>query len=90
VQVHHASQGGGESHAVGDGPITVKSDHLVLFGHVVQKTENRKNKTIHRFCDLISLNVFKYGQVFLNSRPKEVKTDLFVHSFPATSLKDFM
>jgi hypothetical protein len=50
VQVHHASQGGGESHAVGDGPITVKSDHLVLFGHVVQKTEIRKEKQFIDFA----------------------------------------
>ena len=38
VQVHHAGQGGGEPHAVGDRPVTVKPHHLVLLRHVVEKT----------------------------------------------------
>jgi hypothetical protein len=38
VQVHHARQGRGEPHAVGDGAVAVKPDHLVLLGDVVQKT----------------------------------------------------
>ncbi len=80
MQVHHASQGGGESHAVGDGPITVKSDHLVLFGHVVQKTEIRKenNSSILRFN---FSDVFKYGQVFLIHGLKNSKrTYSFIYS----------
>ena len=40
VQVHHAGQGGGESHAVGDRPVPVQPHHLVLLRHVVEKTEN--------------------------------------------------
>jgi hypothetical protein len=100
VQVHHASEGGGEPHAVGDGTITVKSDHLVLFGHVVQKTENRKNKTIHRFCDLISVTFLSKDR-FFNSRPKRSENGLIcpfissnfiegfhVGNFPLTSLID--
>ena len=43
VQVHHAGQGGGEPHAVGDRPVPVPPHHLVLLRHVVEKTENILN-----------------------------------------------
>ena len=35
VEVHHAGQGRGEPHAVGDGPVPVQPHHLVLLRHVV-------------------------------------------------------
>ena len=39
VQVHHAGEGGGEAHPVGDRAISVQPHHLVLLGHVVQEAE---------------------------------------------------
>jgi hypothetical protein len=39
VEVHHAGQGRREPHAVGDGSVAVKPDHLVLFRYVVEETE---------------------------------------------------
>ena len=39
VQVHHAGEGGGESHPVGDRAVSVQPHHLVLLGHVVQEAE---------------------------------------------------
>ena len=39
VQVHHAGEGGGEAHPVGDRAVSVQPHHLVLLGHVVQEAE---------------------------------------------------
>ena len=39
VQVHHAGEGGGETHPVGDRAVSVQPHHLVLLGHVVQEAE---------------------------------------------------
>ena len=39
VQVHHAGEGGGKSHPVGDRAVSVQPHHLVLLGHVVQEAE---------------------------------------------------
>ena len=46
VEVHHAGQGRGEPHAVGDGPVPVQPHHLVLLRHIVEKTEKYLNFTI--------------------------------------------
>ena len=46
VEVHHAGQGRGEPHAVGDGPVPVQPHHLVLLRHIVEKTEKYFNFTI--------------------------------------------
>ena len=46
VEVHHAGQGCGEPHAVGDGPVPVQPHHLVLLRHIVEKTEKYLNFTI--------------------------------------------
>ena len=39
MQIHHASQSGGESKSVLDTAVSVQSHQSVSFGHVVQKTE---------------------------------------------------
>ena len=39
MEVHHTGQRGGEPHPVGDGPVAVEPDHLVLLGHIVEETE---------------------------------------------------
>lgn len=39
MEVHHAGQSGGESHAVRDGAVPVQPHHLVLLGDVVKVTE---------------------------------------------------
>ena len=39
VQVHHAGEGGGEAHPIGDRAVSVQPHHLVLLGHVVQEAE---------------------------------------------------
>lgn len=39
MQIHHASQSGGESKSVLDTAVSVQSHQSVPFGHVVQKTE---------------------------------------------------
>ena len=60
MEVHHASQGGGEPHAVGDGAVAVKSNHLVLLCHVVQKTETRK--TSFGFVSIIWIRKCTQGE----------------------------
>ena len=42
VQVHHAGEGGGEAHAVGDGAVAVQTHHHVLLRHVVQVATGTK------------------------------------------------
>ena len=54
MQVHHAGQGGGEPHAVGDGPVPVQPHHLVLLRHVMEKTENVNNYS--HIIELIDFN----------------------------------
>ena len=46
VQVHHAGEGGGEAHPVGDRAVSVQPHHLVLLRHIVEKTEKYLNFTI--------------------------------------------
>ena len=46
VQVHHAGEGGGETHPVGDRAVSVQPHHLVLLGHVVQKTETQNQSNL--------------------------------------------
>ena len=58
VQVHHAGEGGGEAHPVGDRAVSVQPHHLVLLGHVVQEAEQSiklssgctTNCRCHSFC----------------------------------------
>ena len=58
VQVHHAGEGGGETHPVRDRAISVQPHHLVLLGHVVQEAEQSfklscgytTNCRCHSFC----------------------------------------
>ena len=61
VQVHHAGEGGGEAHPVGDRAVSVQPHHLVLLGHVVQEAEQsfklsgyhvliKTNCHCHSFC----------------------------------------
>ena len=59
VQVHHAGEGGGESHPVGDRAISVQPHHLVLLGHVVQEAE-QSFRLQCSYKDKLSLSSFLY------------------------------
>ena len=55
VQVHHAGEGGGEAHPVGDRAVSVQPHHLVLLGHVVQEAEE-SFKFSYGYKDKLSLS----------------------------------
>ena len=50
VQVHHAGEGGGEAHPVGDRAVSVQPHHLVLLGHVVQEAEQSFKLSSYHVC----------------------------------------
>ena len=62
MQIHHASQSGGESKSVLDTAVSVQSHQSVPFGHVVQKTEffviRQEQEQVEEISQLPSQSLF--------------------------------
>lgn len=49
VQIHHASQGRRESHAISDRSVSGQPDEFITLGHVVQETANKPKTNTFSF-----------------------------------------